>query len=121
MKKVFEPLSMPRLSMKNRPVRSATWEGIAERILSQLMDIDEDVDDEFVLYFRASTLRFISNEEIPWTLDGEFGGESCDTEIGICSRAVTFFVGDDAPYNDEEIRRLFTQDQREVSETIKED
>ena len=78
------------------------------------MDINMDIDEEYVSYFRASRLRFISNEEIPWTLDGEYGGASCDTEIGICNRAVTFWVSDDAPYNDDEIRRLFTLEQEEA-------
>ena len=102
-------------------IRKATNVIQLQRILTALMDIDEDVDAEYVLYFRASSLRFISNEEIAWTLDGEYGGESCDTEIGICCRAVSFCVGDDAPYNDEETRQFFTQEQREASETIKED
>ena len=84
------------------------------KILTQLMDINMDIDEEYVSYFRASHLRFISNEEIPWTLDGEYGGASCDTEIGICSRAVTFWVSDDAPYNDDEMQRLFTMEQKEA-------
>ena len=84
------------------------------RIIQQLMDINMEIDEEYVKYFRASQLRFISNEEIPWTLDGEYGGASCDTEIGICKRAITFWVSDDAPYNDDEIQRLFTQDQEEA-------
>ncbi len=84
------------------------------KILTQLMDINMDIDEEYVSYFRASHLRFISNAEIPWTLDGEYGGASCDTEIGICSRAVTFWVSDDVPYNDDEIRQLFTQEQKEA-------
>ena len=80
-----------------------------QRILTSLLEIDQDVDVDYVLNFRASSLRFISNEEIPWTLDGEYGGMSCDSEIDICKRAVTFCVGDDAPYNDEETQRLFSQ------------
>lgn len=83
-------------------------------IIQQLLDINMEIDEEYVSYFRASNLRFISNEEIPWTLDGEYGGESCDTEIGICSRAITFWVSDDAPYNDDEIQRLFTLEQEEA-------
>ena len=84
------------------------------RIIQQLMDINMEIDEEYVKYFRASKLRFISNEEIPWTLDGEYGGASCDTEIGICRRAITFWVSDDAPYNDDEIQRLFTQEQKDA-------
>lgn len=102
-------------------IRKATNVIDLQRIITSLMDINEDIDPEYVLYFRASALRFISNEEIPWTLDGEYGGETCDTEISIRSRAVTFCIGDDATYNDEEVQRFFTQQQREASETEKED
>lgn len=91
------------------------------RIIAQLMDINMEIDAEYVLYFRAGSIRFISNEEIPWTLDGEFGGSSCDTEIGICERAITFCVGDNAPYNDDEIQKLFTMDQKEAPQFEKEE
>ena len=85
-----------------------------KKIISQLMDINMDIDEKYVSYFRASNLRFISNEEIPWTIDGEYGGASCDTEIGNCHRAVTFWVSDDAPYNNDEMQRLFTQERKET-------
>lgn len=91
------------------------------RIITQLMDINMEIDEEYVSYFRASKLRFISNEEIPWTLDGEYGGASCDTEIGICNRAITFWVSDDAPYNDDEIRLLFTRERKEAPDFEKEE
>ncbi len=91
------------------------------RILTQLLDINMEIDEEYVSYFRASKLRFISNEEIPWTLDGEYGGASCDAEVGICNRAITFWVSDDAPYNDDEIKRLFTLEQGEVPQFEKEE
>lgn len=84
------------------------------KIIAQLMDINMDVDREYVYYFRASKIRFIANEEIPWTLDGEYGGASCDTEIGICNRAIKFLVNDDLAYNDDEIQELFTMEQRET-------
>ena len=84
------------------------------KIISQLMDINMDIDEEYVSYFRASNLRFISNEEIPWTIDGEYGGASCDTEIGNCHRAVPFWVSDDAPYNNDEMQRLFTRERKET-------
>ena len=31
--------------------------------------------------FRSGNIRFESVEEIPWTLDGEFGGEHDDVQI----------------------------------------
>ncbi len=72
------------------------------KIIAQILDINEEIDKKYVKYFRAKNVRFISNEEAEWTLDGEFGGAFCETEIGICERAVTFWVGSDAPGNDAE-------------------
>ncbi|MBQ8923073.1 MAG: YegS/Rv2252/BmrU family lipid kinase [Oscillospiraceae bacterium] len=72
------------------------------KIIAQILDINEEIDEKYVKYFRARNIRFISNEEVEWTLDGEFGGAFCETEIGICNRAVTFWVGSDAPCNDAE-------------------
>ena len=77
-----------------------------QHIIAQLMNLDEDVDPDYVQYFRAGKLRFISNEEIPWTVDGEYGGMTCDTEISVCKRALTFCVGEDAPENDEALPAL---------------
>ena len=85
------------------------------------MDINMEIDEEYVKYFRAKHIRFVSNEEIEWTLDGEFGGAFCETEIGICNRAVTFCVGGDASYNDEETQKLFQLEQKEASASEKEE
>lgn len=92
-----------------------------QRIISGLLNIDEDFDTDYVDYFRASRLRIISNEEIPWTLDGEYGGASCDTEIEVKQRAIQICVGDDATFNDDEIRQLFSIEQKEASENMKEE
>ena len=74
-----------------------------QHIISSVLNIDEDIDPEYVMYFRTNKLRFISDEEIPWTLDGEYGGSSCCTEVETMRRAVQFCVGENAPYNDENL------------------
>ena len=91
-----------------------------QRILVQLMNIDEDIDPTYVQYFRASSLRFISNEEIVWILDGEYGDMTCDAEVSVCRRALTLCVGEDAPYNDEDIQALFRQDVAELEQAKEE-
>lgn len=72
-----------------------------QHILASLIKINEDINPNYVLYFRTDRIRFVSNEEIPWTLDGEYGGVSCNTEIKILHRAITFNVGTNGPFNDE--------------------
>ena len=38
--------------------------------------------------FSAGTCYFYSEDEVEWTLDGEFGGESTIADINVCYRAV---------------------------------
>lgn len=45
------------------------------------------------VYCRTSHITFESTEDIPWTLDGEFGGKMSRVEIHNCSRAITFATG----------------------------
>jgi hypothetical protein len=35
----------------------------------------ENIDTEYMYSFKSGYIIFESQEEIPWTLDGEFGGE----------------------------------------------
>lgn len=90
-------------------------------IISQLLSIDEEVDSKYIEYFRASKLHIISNEEIPWTLDGEYGGESCETDIEVRSQAVQFCVKDHSALNLEELKQIYSLEQKEASESIKEE
>lgn len=41
---------------------------------------------------RAKTLRIEAPEPIPWTLDGEFGGELRETDIAACRQALRILV-----------------------------
>lgn len=45
------------------------------------------------VYFRTAHISFSAQEEVPWTLDGEFGGATRQAEITNHSRAVTFATG----------------------------
>ena len=72
-----------------------------QRIVASLMNIEEDIDTNHVLYFRTSSIRFFSEEEIPWTLDGEYGGSSKYSEVRNLNRAITFCVGENGPHNSE--------------------
>lgn len=45
------------------------------------------------VYFRTSHITFEAEAEVPWTLDGEFGGAVKQAEITNFRRAVTFVTG----------------------------
>ena len=42
--------------------------------------------------FHTSTLRISATEEISWTLDGEFGGELQDVQIGVLHKAYEIII-----------------------------
>lgn len=46
-----------------------------------------------VTSFRTSRLKITSPQELPWTLDGEFGGAPSCAEIENCTRAVSIVYG----------------------------
>lgn len=51
--------------------------------------------NDFVIGFAADQVRFTSEEDVPWTLDGEFGGNHREVEVSVLHRAVTIVTGED--------------------------
>ncbi len=49
--------------------------------------------NKFITRFKAQRVEFISDEEIPWTLDGEFGGAPKNIEIINHQKALNIFAG----------------------------
>jgi diacylglycerol kinase family enzyme len=45
-------------------------------------------DDPNILFLRGSDFRFISEEPVSFTLDGEYGGKSCMNRIEILNNAI---------------------------------
>lgn len=45
-----------------------------QRIIHSLLNIDIDIDTAYIKSFRAAEIRFECDEEIQWTIDGEYGG-----------------------------------------------
>lgn len=52
-----------------------------------------DVKSQFITKFKAKYVNFICNEEIPWTLDGEFGGAPKKVKIINHQKALSIFTG----------------------------
>ena len=53
-----------------------------------------ELASDFFYLFRAKKIKISSSELIPWTLDGEFGGNIKEAEINCCHKAVSFIVKD---------------------------
>ncbi len=48
-------------------------------------------DGEKIIYFKSSTVRISFDKEIPWTLDGEFGGNQKEVYFAVLNRAIDIF------------------------------
>ena len=48
-------------------------------------------DSDLVLSFHTDFIRFTASEEVPWTLDGEFGGKMSEMEISVIPNALTIY------------------------------
>lgn len=55
--------------------------------------LTRNTDSTRFVYFRTSRIIFEAEGEVPWTLDGEFGGATRRAEITNHSRAITFVTG----------------------------
>jgi len=62
--------------------------------LNQIMTalVAEDTDAECILYTKTDRISFRSEEEVAWTLDGEFGGSHRLVEIANRTRAIEILV-----------------------------
>lgn len=59
-------------------------------ILSAL--VMKDIDTEYMYCFRTSHVEIQSEEEIAWTLDGEYGGDHKSAIIDNCNKAINIKV-----------------------------
>lgn len=65
------------------------------KIMASLLNINEDINREYIRFFRTSSIKFTSlnDEAISWTRDGEYGGDSAVNIIESCPLAVPFILG----------------------------
>lgn len=59
-------------------------------IIASLINLVDDTD--MVYSFKTDEVRFTAKEYIPWTLDGEFGGEHTEVTVQNLCRAVEIMV-----------------------------
>ena len=60
------------------------------QILADL--VNRKIDTDQMYCFKSASLRFESEEEVPWTLDGEFGGKHQEVDIRNQKRRIHFRV-----------------------------
>ena len=59
-------------------------------ILASLTNLIDDTD--LIHSFKSSQVSFLSEEEVPWTLDGEFGGAPREVTVRNEQRALDIMV-----------------------------
>lgn len=76
-----------------------------QHILSSLLNINAEIDREYIRFFRTSKITFISLDDDPpaWTRDGEFGGAAAVNTIFNYRKAVSFMVDKDSVNKPDEI------------------
>ena len=61
-------------------------------IIASLRNLKDETD--LIDSFRAESVKFYSEEEIPWTLDGEFGGDHKEVQIKDHCKAVDIMINE---------------------------
>lgn len=61
-------------------------------IIASLTNLKNETD--LIDSFRADSVKFYSEEEIPWTLDGEFGGDHKEVQIKDHCKAVDIMINE---------------------------
>lgn len=59
-------------------------------IIASLINLVDDTD--MVYSFKTSQIKFLSKQSIPWTLDGEFGGDHTEVVVRNLCKAVEIMV-----------------------------
>lgn len=70
-----------------KPKNAVGFQNIITAFLTQNLDKTEDV-----MSFKASKIKFECDEEIPWTIDGEYGGDITCAEIKNLPKAFSVIV-----------------------------
>lgn len=67
-----------------------------QKIVHSLLNISEEIDREYIRFFRTNRITFtaLNDEQISWTLDGEFGGDLPVNVVENRSKAIEFMTGD---------------------------
>lgn len=67
-----------------------------QKIVHSLLNISEEIDNEYVRFFRTNKITFtaLNDEQISWTLDGEFGGDLSVNVVENRCKAIEIMKGD---------------------------
>ena len=65
-----------------RGVKASTAPAVFNKLLRQ------DYTGDKIMLFKTNKLKITATEEVPWTLDGEYGGAYTDMDIEVQHKAI---------------------------------
>ena len=71
------------------PHNALELQSIVNALLSEIRT------SEHIITFHASHVKFVSDELVPWTIDGEFGGNLLEADIHNLKHAISIKVNED--------------------------
>lgn len=76
-----------------------------QKIIHSLLHIEEEIDKEYIKFFRTDKITFtsLSDEPITWTRDGEYGGNASVNVVENCHRAIPIVIPN-------EVNEFFTEE-----------
>ena len=74
-----------------------------QQIIHSLLNINEEINKDYIKFFRTNKITFTSlgEEPVTWTRDGEYGGNSPVTSIFNYNKAISFIVSENTASDDE--------------------
>lgn len=65
-----------------------------QKIIHSLLNIKEEIDKDYIKFFRTDKISFtsLSDEPITWTRDGEYGGDAPINVIENCRKAIPLII-----------------------------
>ncbi len=79
------------VTLIKKPNTIIEFQNILTALLSKKQNI-EDCSSEYLISLKTSEIKIESETQIPWTLDGEFGGSENNIVIKNCYQAIDFLV-----------------------------
>ncbi len=70
-----------------KPKNASGYQGIVSAFLTQNIEKSEDI-----ISFKVSSIKFETDAEIPWTVDGEFGGNTACADIKLLPKGFSVLV-----------------------------
>lgn len=71
-------------------IRTPKTMGELQEIITSVISLTPD--DKYFYQFRSSSVKMTFQNEVPWTLDGEFGGNHAEVQIDNLEQAITVLI-----------------------------